>query len=133
MLMSDAFPSRFLSAADVGDKEFALLISHCEIEQVGDEDKPVLHFTNAKKPMVLNPTNWRLIEAIVGSGDTDDWAGRKITVFVDRTVMFKGKPTPGIRVKAPSKSNQPAPTQPPKPAPQSLQEAGDMMDDEIPF
>jgi hypothetical protein len=33
--------------------------------------------------------------------ETDDWIGRKITLYLDRTVEFQGRVTGGIRIRAP--------------------------------
>jgi hypothetical protein len=41
MRTSDVFPSRFVKAADIGDKEVIVTIDRVEMEDVGDDHKPV--------------------------------------------------------------------------------------------
>ena len=62
----------------------------------------------------------------LGSPETDDWKGKQITMYNDRTVSFAGKLTGGIRIRpnAPDQAQTggAAPTQP-----------VDEMDDSIQF
>jgi hypothetical protein len=39
MKMSDAFPSKYLKAEDVGNKEVSVEISSIEMEEVGEDKK----------------------------------------------------------------------------------------------
>jgi len=78
------------------------------MESQAEEMKWCLYFDEVEKPLVLNMTNGQLISAITDSGDFDHWIGQKIVLFNDKTVMFAGKMTGGIRVRA-SKAGQPNP------------------------
>jgi hypothetical protein len=98
MLASDAFPSRFLQTAAVKSKPIVAVISHVEMETVGQgadqKRKPILYL-DGQKPMVLNRTNF---EALADAfGDSDEWSGQKIKVYVART-QFQGKAIDGLRV-----------------------------------
>lgn len=73
------------------------------------EMKPILHFSEAVKPMVLNMTNAKLIAMVTGSEETDDWIGKKVTLWNDPTVSFGEKMTGGIRVQMPTQEAQAAP------------------------
>ena len=66
-----------------------------------EEMKYVLQFVENIKPMVLNVTNGQLIAHVTGSEETDDWAGKKITLYNDPSISFGGKLTGGIRVQIP--------------------------------
>lgn len=66
-----------------------------------EEKKYVLQFMEAIKPMVLNITNGQLIALVTGSEETDDWIGKKITLYNDPSISFGGKLTGGIRVQIP--------------------------------
>jgi hypothetical protein len=99
MRASDAFPSRYLKSSDVKSKQQIATISHLETETVGQDkkEKPVLHFEDGVKPMVVNRTNFETLEEAFG--DSDDWPGHKVKIFCART-SYQGKKTDGIRVEA---------------------------------
>jgi hypothetical protein len=98
MRANEAFPSKYLKSADVKDRPLVAVISHITQEKVGKgqdaEEKHVLHFENGK-PMVLNRTNWDVLEEAFG--DSDDWAGHKVKIKCART-QFQGKTVDGIRL-----------------------------------
>jgi hypothetical protein len=99
MKTSDAFPSRYLQTATVKAKPIVATISHVEMELVGQgqdaKKKPVLYFEGDTKPMVLNRTNWEVLEGAFG--DSDEWPGHKIKIYAART-QFGGKSLDGLRV-----------------------------------
>jgi hypothetical protein len=102
MQISDAFPSKYISAPDLKDKDHTLVIADVKNETMTDGRlKPVLYFQNAKKGMVLNKTNAGRIAYLYGD-DTDDWTGKEI-VLTSEFVEFQGKSVKAIRVKSPSK------------------------------
>jgi hypothetical protein len=99
MKTSDAFPSPYLQTATVKAKPIVAVISHVEMETVGQgadqKRKPVLYFDDGQKPMVLNRTNF---EALADAfGDSDEWSGNKVKVYVTRT-QYAGKSIDGLRV-----------------------------------
>src|SRR5262245_4562617 len=77
MKASDAFPSRYLQTSVVKDKSIVAVISHVELETVGQgadqKRKPVLYL-DGQKPMVLNRTNFETLADAFG--DSDEWSGR---------------------------------------------------------
>jgi len=127
-----AFPSKYLKKEDIGDKRVVVTMGKVEIETVGQgsdsEDKPVLYFQGHDKGLALNKVNADAITEIVGTDETDDWAGHRICLYVDKNVMMSGKRVGGIRVMAPP-SSRPAVRQP-EPEPDDAGFAGD---EEIPF
>jgi hypothetical protein len=98
MRANDAFPSKYLKAADVKDRPIIAVISHIAQETVGQgadaKEKYVLHFENGK-PIVLNRTNWDALEEAFG--DSDDWAAHKVRIKCART-SFQGKSVDGVRL-----------------------------------
>lgn len=70
------------------------------------EMKWCLEFAETTKPLVLNMTHMRQIEAITGSDNTDDWIGKKLVLFLDPNVTYGGKITGGTRVRAPKQQAQ---------------------------
>ena len=130
MKVSDAFPSEFLKAADIGQSQVKVLISHVELREMTDgENKPVVFFQNKKKGVVLNVTNANAIAQYYGD-DMDHWAGKTIVLFT-MMVSFQGRMQPGIRVRIPGPGEGGA-AQAPKPAP--VQQSENPADtDEVPF
>jgi len=111
MRSNDAFPSKYIKAADVKEKPAIVVISHLAQEAVGQgqdqNEKHVLYFENGK-PLVLNRTNWDVLEGAFG--DSDDWPGHKIKLYAARC-QFQGKFVDAVRVQ----------TIAPKPAPKPVQ------------
>jgi hypothetical protein len=122
--------SKYLKKEDVGAGAL-LTISGCVQQNVAQEGQPedlkwCLQFEESEKPMVLNITNATLIAEVCGSENTDDWAGHKIVLFNDPTVMYAGKRMGGIRARAPKTQAAPAPAKPAAPKKAALPAAGDI-------
>jgi hypothetical protein len=106
MHMNDLFPSKFLSKDDLGDpKVFTIESVVKELVQTeeGKSEKAVVYFGEDTKPFILNKTNGEILFSELG-GDTDEWEGRKVELFVDPNVRFGTKKTGGIRVRVPAES-----------------------------
>lgn len=100
--VSDLKDSRFLTKEDV-EPPVAVTIKGYKEQNVEMEGEPerkkwTLFFHELDKPLVLNMTNGQRIEVVTGSAEFDDWIGKKITLYNDKTVSFGGKLTGGIRV-----------------------------------
>jgi hypothetical protein len=98
MLISEAFPSEFLKAADLHDRQHTVVMDHIEMREVGDGNKPVLFFRDRSKGLVLNKTNGNNIALVYGD-ETDDWSGQEVIIY-PTMVDFQGRSVPAIRVKA---------------------------------
>jgi hypothetical protein len=102
LLASSFDQSRFLSAADLA-QEKKLRIRAVTVEIVrgnsGQEQKPVVWFTNHKKGLVLNVTNNRTLRAALGD-DMEKWKDAIIIVFPTHT-DFAGKTVGALRVRIP--------------------------------
>jgi hypothetical protein len=127
MKISAAFPSKYLKANDLQDRNVSVIMSHVALEDVGDnERKPVLHFQGKNKGLVLNKTNSRVIAAAYGD-DTDDWDGKPLVLF-PAMVDFRGDSVEAIRLRAPKQKDTPK---------QVVREEAENpaagLDDEIPF
>ncbi|WP_428938858.1 hypothetical protein [Fontivita pretiosa] len=99
MNIKQAFPSKFLKAADL-DGDRVLTIRSVAIEDVGTdrtEEKPVVSFQEIEQRLVLNRTNADTIADLYGA-DTDEWAGRQIILTPSET-DFAGKRVPCIRIR----------------------------------
>jgi hypothetical protein len=97
MRISEAFPSRYLRAADV-KVATVCTIRGVVMEQLMDgKSKPVIYFNNAQKGLVLNKTNASRIADVLGD-DTSSWLGKEVMLDVE-TVPFRGEAVPAIRVR----------------------------------
>lgn len=140
MKANDAFPSKFIAAADLQGEERTLKITHVDTDEIGGKKKFICHFAGAKKGLVLNKTNFNTIVKVTGQDDTDDWTGHEVCLY-PTMVDFQGEQVDAVRIKAPPKKAGP------QRARQSSAEMGrdddippqrnvpqrDGMDDEIPF
>lgn len=99
--VSELFPSKYLSAADLdGDTTVTIEgVSSAEMKnkQNQTEEKPVLILKDFK-PVVLNLTNAKTIAAMYGD-DTDNWEGRQIVLYVAEVDAF-GETKEAIRVRS---------------------------------
>jgi len=131
MRVSGAFPSEFLKAGDIGNKQVRVVIDRVEMRDVGDDHKPVVFFQGKEKGVVLNVTNARAIAQYYGE-EMEEWGGQEIILFT-MMVNFQGRMQPGIRIRVASSSERKTPAKrAPKPAPDS-EDPGAGLDDEIPF
>lgn len=110
--VNDLKQSKFLAKEDVEPDKLVTITGFDELD-VSLDDKPtqmkwVLHFKEMEKPMVLNKTNGMLIAQITGSEEFDDWIDKKIVLWNDKSVMFAGEFTGGVRVRA-IKGQEPQP------------------------
>src|SRR5271156_7041277 len=99
MKSDDVFPSDWLRATDV-ERPVLFVMSDIEMQEVGDDQKPVLSFIGQDKKLVLNKTNWTTIAEAYGD-ESDGWHGKQIVLYVDPNVRYQGKKTPSIRVRLP--------------------------------
>lgn len=94
--------SKYLRKDDVGEDGTILTIKGFTRETVkgddGDEDKVVMHFEEAVRPMILNKTNSQLLATITGAKVAGDAKGKKLVVFNDPSVSFGGRVTGGLRL-----------------------------------
>ena len=97
------FPSKYLKAADLEDRDIPIRMRHLHMEPVQNQDgeteeKPVLHFHGTDKRMVLNKTNADTIAGLHGA-DIEAWRDQPITLFVQHNVQAFGKSVDAIRIR----------------------------------
>lgn len=104
MNINDAFPSEYLKAADL-TKATVFTIASVTIETLGEDKKPVLHFKGTDKALALNKTNAAIICEVLGTEETEDWVGKRISIYPTKT-EYQGKRVPCLRVsdQAPGKA-----------------------------
>jgi hypothetical protein len=102
---SDAFPSKYLKASDLPDGPVTATVKLATLETIKGFDgketpKVIVYFARTFKPLPLNRTNFDSMTDISGSGETDDWVGCKVELFVTK-VSMNGKVSDGVRMRAP--------------------------------
>src|SRR5579862_2698736 len=100
MKLNDVFPSKYLKAADLNNREVKVIMANAEIEKLGDDSKLVLYFKGKEKALVVNKTNANTIAAAYGD-DTDDWYDQPLILF-SVMVSFQGQTGPAIRCRVPT-------------------------------
>jgi len=110
MKLNEAFPSNFLKAADLDDKDVTVTIESVTLETIDKDEKDqklIIAFKGKSKKLVCNKTNAKTIEKLYGD-DTDGWIGKKITL-TPREVEFQGETVWAIRVslKKPAEFSRP--------------------------
>jgi hypothetical protein len=128
MKISDVFPSKYLTAADLNNKPYTLTIRTVTLEEMITHEnkkvsKPVCWFIGAQKGFVMNVTNAHIIVGLYGD-NTDDWTGCRITIYPTQVRAF-GSLQDCIRVR------EEIPAQPkPAAAAAQVEEASGLDDDE---
>lgn len=108
MKMSGVFSSH-LKAEELGPgKRIVVTIDDVRMEKIGDEQKPVLYFVGKEKGLPLNKTNTNAIIDILGTDESDHWAGKKIVLYTTK-VDYQGKRVLAIRVDEAPKVAPPPP------------------------
>ena len=141
--LSDEFSSGSLKAEELQGRDVTLTIRGAEIKIFkddggGPEKKLAVQFAKTDKELICNKTNREIIATLYGD-DTDEWLGKKITLYPTR-VAYQGKMTNAIRVRewVPGAAAAPAPVAPVQPPPPPRAEvnvgaAAAEDDDDIPF
>jgi hypothetical protein len=126
--LDQLYGSKFLSAADVGDKKIRTRIAKIRKEMLQQQSgqprgKLVIYFTTLEKGMVLNATNKNLLVEKLGKNPAD-WIGTDVGILTENTT-FAGKPTKGLRlhVLSPPKAGSNGGTGPNPPKPVAAAEA----------
>lgn len=70
-------------------------------------DKPILVFENARKKLILNVTNIRLMTYACGSSVREDWIGKRIVVRACKGNWYGEEGTTAIRLALPKGSAKP--------------------------
>lgn len=110
MKVSQAFPSKFLTAADL-DGPTTFQIRDVTLEEVGSrsaapELKNVVNF-HGQKPWVLNKTNAKRIREMHGD-EMNDWSGKSVTLYPTDT-PFGDEMVACIRVSPTAPPTDPSP------------------------
>jgi hypothetical protein len=102
-LISEAFPSKYLKAADLNGRELKATIDHAEMRDIFGADKLIISFRDNRKDFVCNKTNATVIADCAGD-NTDNWPGLEIILY-PTMVTFQGKSVSAIRLKLSPRKN----------------------------
>nr|WP_313470807.1 hypothetical protein [Stenotrophomonas geniculata] len=104
------FDSPYLSAADIVEP---VVLTVARVTQEADKTKKTKDVFNTAyfqereirpgeklKPMILNATNSKMMDRLTGTPFIEDWAGKRITVYVDNNVKFGRETVEGLRIRA---------------------------------
>ena len=97
MKIDTLFPTRWLHPEQLGGRAVVVTIQSVTLEEMHNqttnkkEMKPAVAFVGKTKLLILNKTQALAIARITGQNDTDNWAGKKVTLSA--TVAPNGKQT----------------------------------------
>lgn len=127
MDMRKTMSSKYLKSEDLGGVGAFVAVQISNIEeavQVGNEEKPIMHFYGKKKTLPMNITNRRLMALPQYQGmqgcnfgwESNDWINQHIELFVSTDRHPEGGMTECVRIRPMGAGAVPAP-QPPAPQP----------------
>jgi hypothetical protein len=103
MKVDKAFPGNWLKASDLGDTDHTVTIESVQTQMIGQGEqaklKLVLKFREFPKPLVCNLTNARAIAKLYGD-ETDEWIGKRVTLWVNPDVQFGSEIVEAIRIRS---------------------------------
>ena len=127
--LDDAFPDKWLKAAtigEVGDEAVVTIAEIMGLTTFKDGNKSLdVRFHEFEQILGMNKTNRESVAVFLKSRNTDDWVGKKITIYVDLVRNQSGQMVPAVRVR-------PAPRVAPRPQPQQ-RKAPIVLEDDIPY
>ena len=82
-----------------------------DVVGVGGETstKPIMRFAEPVKPLIVNTTNFKMMQRLFQSKYIEDWYGRQIILYGDPSVKFGRETVGGVRVKSVLPQSQAAP------------------------
>jgi phage-related baseplate assembly protein len=105
MKLDEMFPRRYATGDDLQGKAVTLTITKITREKMHPQanapevEKWVLYFKEARKGVVLNRTMAYQIAEFLGSEETDDWLGKRITLY-PQPMTVAGRKVVAIRARA---------------------------------
>ncbi len=96
--------SKFLKHQDLEGQDWVVTIRSVERQEMENRDgkkerKFVLFFKEHEKGMILNATNIGTITTLFNSDDSDNWVGKRVTIYEKDDVEMGGKLISGLRVR----------------------------------
>lgn len=104
-------PSRYLKAAEFLGADVTYTIGRVQHEEMERDDntsenKGIIFFRDEKKGWVMNVVNAKSLAAMFGT-ETDNWVGKRVTLYPDPNVQAFGEKVTAIRVRGSPDLEQP--------------------------
>lgn len=132
MNIEEAFPSKYIAAADLQGRFISATISHVTMEKMGDDMKPVLWFVGKQKGLTINKTKKTILVDAFGP-ETTAWAGKQVSLRPVKTT-FQGKLVDAIDLQPAVQQHAPqAPVYQAPPVQQQAPQEPAFIDDDVPF
>jgi hypothetical protein len=126
--ISQMTESKYLRGGDVPHDMVVTIqkVGKINIAKEGDEPeyKWAIRFEEIGKPMLLNATNIKRAAKACNSQETDEWIGKRVTLYFDPDVEFAGNVVGGLRIRGAAPAVKQTPGKPVD---------GKEMDDDIPW
>ena len=101
--INDMRNSKYLKKEDAGDGKAATIKDIRQINVAMENQPPeykwVLFFEEHPKGLVMNQGNITKCSRLCESEDTDDWTGKKVTLYNDPDVTYGGRAVGGVRIR----------------------------------
>lgn len=115
MRKDSVYPSKYLKATDLRDKDVTVTIEGAEYITLQGKPALLVTFKGKEKGLIVKPSVWDQIAQATGCEDSDDWGGQTITLFPTET-DFAGQTYEVIRVRVKKRSAPPPRPRPADPA-----------------
>lgn len=106
MKRGQAFPGTYINqdavTANGGTIRGKIMVVKPESVKAPDgttSEEAVMYLDSDERGLILNRTNWALLEEMTGKDDSDDWNGTSVELYIDPNVSFGGKRVGGVRVR----------------------------------
>ena len=107
MKLNAMFPRKFATGEDLNGQSVTVTVKSMSMEKLSPHpgqppmDRFVLYFSETVKGVILSRTLAEQIASILQSDDTDQWVGKKVTLF-PQPLNVAGKSRIAIRAKKPA-------------------------------
>jgi hypothetical protein len=96
--------SKFLKHQDLQGADMVLTIARVTREGIKDKDgtekkKFILYFRELDKGLVLNTTNMKILYSLFESDESEDYIGKRITLWEKTDIEMGGEIMSGIRIR----------------------------------
>lgn len=98
--------SKFLKHQELEGQDWVVTIDRVERQELKNRDnneiekKFILFFKELEKGMILNATNMGILNGLFKSDESDDWVGKRVTLYTKDDIEMGGKIMSGLRIRA---------------------------------
>ncbi|MHA1544116.1 MAG: hypothetical protein ACTSU8_03175 [Alphaproteobacteria bacterium] len=107
MKLGNMFPRKYATGEDLNGNDVTVTVKKMMIEKMSPragqppQDRFVLYFDETVKGVILSRTLADQIAGILQADDTDQWTGKKVTLF-PQPLTVAGTPRIAIRARKPA-------------------------------